>query len=71
MNTEQTRQALRISAFDREFGKITQRETWLTMYLALRDGGDSHSTATETIRGERQMLSRICSQDDAAERRPQ
>lgn len=48
----------RVRQFDREFPKIRHREHWLTLYLALRDGGDSHITATETVRGERQMEGR-------------
>lgn len=28
---------------------------FLDLYLALRDGGDNHLTACETVRGERQM----------------
>lgn len=43
--------------FDRAFPKQSHREHWLTMYLDLRDCGDSHSTAVDTIRGEMQMQS--------------
>jgi hypothetical protein len=45
----------RVDAFDRAFPKTSHREHWLTMYLALRDSGDNHSTAVETIRGEKLM----------------
>ncbi len=46
---------LRVRSFDREFGKCTNREHWLTLYLQLRESGDDHWTASETIRMERQM----------------
>ena len=59
MNAESSVQEIRIRAFDREFGKITQRESWLSLYLNLRDGGDTHSEASETVRAERQVASII------------
>jgi len=55
MNAENMKVEVRVSQFDREFKKISHHEHWLTMYLSLRDCGDSHSTAVETIRGEIQM----------------
>ncbi len=69
MNAEQTRDELRIRSFDRAFPRITNREHWLTMYLALRDGGDTHSAAVETVRGEMLMLQRTTAEPAKSARR--
>lgn len=45
----------RVIRFDRTFPKLSNREYWLMLYLQLRDGGDDHSTACETVLGEIQM----------------
>jgi hypothetical protein len=47
---------VRLQQFEREFGR--SREVWRTLYLSLRDNGDSHSSACETIRMEIQMANR-------------
>ena len=52
-------QDLRVAQFDRTFQRISHREHWLTLYLQLRDNGDSHSEAVSTIQGERQMAAQL------------
>ena len=59
MNAESSAVEIRVRQFDREFPRIVRREHYLTMYLALRDGGDDHTTASETVRGEREMSQRM------------
>ena len=54
-SAEQYREEMRVKMFDREFPKIAAREHYLTMYLQLRDGGDSHSDAVTTIKAERMV----------------
>lgn len=53
MNAENKAIELRCAQFDREFPHA--HENLRTAYLALREAGDSHSTACETIRAEIQM----------------
>lgn len=56
---DKTAWSLRCDRFDRAFPRVSNREDWLSMYLLLRDGGDDHSTAVETIRGEMLVIQRI------------
>lgn len=43
-------EAFRVRRFDREFKNTSRREHWLTLYLSLREAGDDHQVAVETIR---------------------
>jgi len=56
MTIEDLRIELRIRKFDRAFPHCARRETWLTMYLDLREKGHSHDLAIETIRKEMPRL---------------
>ena len=52
MKTNETQvYEIRLAALERSIGRTTEAER--TLYLELRDGGDSHSEAVETVRGER------------------
>ncbi len=63
MNAKQTLGELIVKShfrkqFDKEFSQ--RQSVWFDTYLQLQEGGDTHSTAVETIRGEiqRERLAR-------------
>jgi hypothetical protein len=57
MTPESNRDEIRRAQFERRFGTIGSnvRESWFTLYLQLRDSGDSHSAAVETVVAEMAM----------------
>lgn len=54
---EQELQNNRLMRLERDLGRTTETER--TTYLSLRDSGDDHLAAVETLRGERQMAALV------------